>query len=448
MNNGLLIFALALLPSSFAAAQTLPLTLDAALGYAFEHREEVRSKRKQQDLARLRVEEKRAAFLPRLSFASTLQRTENYNNFSGFAIEAEINQMPIQVAIARNIPRYQQNTSIVLSYDLYDSGMSHFQLNEAEAIAHAAEASTREEMRKIALELAEAYTTVARLQVEQIGAQRALDLASESERISHTSHLRGQIAYIGWQSVLLAREEKAAALKETGHRLEEAWLHYTRALGATDSLHAGARGELATSLDVAALKSLGRLGALPPQLDKLRFEAQASAARGRAGDAAEATKVELFAQYALVGRDPSKLGGALGDMRRDYAAIGVKLSVDLFDAGKRPRRGQRLLENEIAQLELARQTRLSASAHDESVRQLRQKEIRAEIAGERERLARKKMEIEHLRWRKGEASALQYREAASARGEAADQLRLAQLEHGLAAFKLALFPRAELPASD
>lgn len=447
MNKVLLFFALALL-SSFATAQTLPLTLDAALSYAFEHREEVRSKRKQQELARLRVDEKRAAFLPRLNLASTLQRSKNYDNFSGFTIEGEINQVPIQVAIERDIPRYQQNTSIILSYDLYDSGMSRWQLSEAEAAARAAEASTREEMRNIALELGETYTAVAKLQIEQISAQRALDLASENEKISRTSHLRGQTAYISWQSALLARDEKAAALKEAGHRLEEAWLRYTRALGAPDSLHAGARGQLATSFDVATLNGLAPLGALPPQLDKLRYEAQASAARGRAGDAAEAAKVELFAQYAFVGRDASRLAGALGDTQRDYAAVGLKLSVDLFDAGKRPRRAQRLLENEIAQLELARQTRLSASTHEESLRQLRQTEIRAEIASERERLAQKKMEIEHLRWRKGEASALHYREASEARGQAADQLRVAELERGLAAFKLALFPRAELPASE
>lgn len=447
MNKVLLTFVFALL-SSFATAQTLPLTLDAALGYAFEHREEVRSKRKQHELARLRVDEKRGAFLPRLNLASTLQRSKTYDNFSGFTIEGEINQVPIQVAIERDIPRYQQNTSIILSYDLYDSGLSRWQLTEAEATARAAEASTREEMRNIALELAEAYTAVAKLQIEQVGAQGALDLANESEKISRASHLRGQTAYINWQSALLAREEKAAALKEVGHRLEEAWLRYARALGAPDALHADARAELATSFDVAALKSLASLGALPPQLDKLRFEAQASAARGRAGNAGEAAKVAFFAQYAFVGRDASRLTGVLGDTQRDYAAVGVKLSVDLFDAGRRPRRGQRLLENEIAQLELARQTRLSTSTHEEVVRQLRQREIRSEIAGERERLAQKKMEIEHLRWRKGHASASQYREASEARRQAADQLRVAELERALAAFKLALSPRAELPASE
>lgn len=428
-----------------AAAGSLPDTLDEALAYALEHREEVRIKRKFQDLAQFRVEEKRAAFLPRLDLASTVQRSKYFDTFSGVTIEGELNQLPIRVAIERDLPRYQQNTSVILSYDLYDSGFNRWQLNEAEARARAAAASTREAMRSVALELAQAYVNVAKLQIEHSGAARALELQTAVEKISRTSYAAGQSARIDMESAVLARREKAAELEQVSHRLEEAWTRYASTLGAVRP--AGARcGPRLKPFEPVSIKSLHAIAAPAPELDRLHSEAQAIAARARASAASESARVELFAQYAFVGRDDSRLGSALGDFQSDYAAVGVKLRANLFDAGKRPRRQQRLIENEIAQLELARQSRVLNSAHAENSQQLQQAEARYEIAEEREQLARAKVEIEQVRWRSGEASALRFSEATNARDAAQDQLRLREFDRALAALKWALFPLVAEPA--
>lgn len=166
---------------------------------------------------------------------------------------------------------------------------------------------------------------------------------------------------------------------------------------------------------------------------------QASQSRIQAARAAYKPKVELYAQYGVIGRDGSNPISVWSSQKSDYTAIGLRLNLNLFDGFKTDAGVQQArAEAELAQLR-GEQTHVALTdATRDKVLRLETARSNLTLVQRRSELARMKENIAKTRWQSGQGSQLEYQQAQVESQDADDNALLSRIDITQARLELML----------
>lgn len=419
-------------------AGNLPLTLESAINTALKNRPEMHMEKIQMEISQSKINHAHGAFKPSLDLSSTAQRIKLYDDFTGVAITGQIGEENVNLALAKTSPRYQVSSGLDLEYNLYSGGLNSAKLREAEAHDVAARAQQALTRRAIILEVARAYWELRKSQIHLQVATRKADYSRAARHLADTQGAAGRISKIAQQGAALEADEKQILAGQEKLKLKDAARKYHVAVGMdlSDTYQAH---ELPTLADESDAYEFFENQILHPQLQKAEAQHEAAAARVEAARAARRPKVDLFAHYGFVGRDETRIASSLREQDRDYAAVGVRLSLNLFD-GRRTQENiaQALAETELAKLQrrvsekelsaLSREKALSFALIEEEIKLTEQKYL----------LQAAKEKIAKVQWQAGLVSELEYREALLTLEEIQDKLKSLKIDRALARLDVTL----------
>lgn len=422
------------------AAETFPLTLAEAVNTALHNRTEMHIEKAQLDISQAKINQAQAVFRPSLDLAGSAQRIKLYDDFTGVGITGQVGEENVSLALAKTSPRYQVSTGLDLTYNLYAGGADSAKLREAIANDSAARAQQALTRRKVIFETARAYWAVSKAQINLQTASRKVDYSRAAQHSADIQRAAGRISQIAHQNTLLEVYEKQTLANQEKLKLADALQKYRVALGleVRDTLEPH---DLPALADDSSAYEFLESQLLHPQLQKGQAQSEAALARVETARAARRPKIDIFAHYGFIGRDDTHLVSSLRGQERDYAAIGVRLSLNLFD-GYRTQENivQALAETELAKLQhRLSETELLALSREKA---LTLTLVEDEIALMEQKLAlqQAKEKIGKTQWRAGLASELEYREALLAVQETEDRLKILKIDRALARLDATLNP--------
>ena len=421
------------------ATQELPLTLQEAVSQALAKRTEMRMEKAQLDIAQSKIQQARSAFLPTLDLSSVTQRATLYDTFSGVAITGQIGGQDVALALTKTSPPYQVSNRLELGYTLYSGGRDTAYLAETLRSQDAARAQQKITERKVILQTAQAYWALRKAQVYTQSAARAEQFARVGDALAQTQLQAGRISALERQTAALKVLEKETAAIQAKNQLVEEVRKYRSALGfrgnETDDTDAippltDEPEQTYDFIDSAADQ---------PELLKTQAETQASQARIQAARAAYKPKVELYAQYGVIGRDGSDPVSVWSSQKSDYAAIGLRLNLNLFDGFKSAAGVQQArAEAELAQLRGDQMHVALTDATRDKVLRLETARSTLTLAQKQWELARMKENIAKTRWQSGQGPEFEYQQAQIESRDADDKVLLSRIDITLARLELML----------
>ncbi len=413
-------------------AGNLPLTLEGAINTALQNRPEMHMENIQLQISQSKINHAHGAFKPSLDLSSTAQRIKLYDDFTSVAITGQIGEENVDLALAKASPRYQVSSGLDLEYNLYSGGLNSAKLREAEAqdaAAHAQHGLTR---RAIILEVARAYWELRKSQIRLQVASRKADYARAARHLADTQSTAGRISKIEHQSIALESDEKQILTGQEKLKLADAVRKYRLAVG-MDLPDTYQPHELPTLADDSEAYEFFENQILHPQLQKAEAQLEAAVARVEAARATRRPKVDLFAHYGFVGRNDTRLASSLREQDRDYAALGIRLSLNLFDGSRTQENiAQALAEAELAKLQRrVSENELTASSREKTLN-LALIEDEIKLMEQKRLLQTAKEKVAKVQLQGGLISEMEYREVLLTLEEIQDKLKSLKIDRALA----------------
>ena len=427
-----------------AAAQevlTVPVHLSQAVDLAIECRPELRLALEKQNIAQSKVREARGNFLPTLDLRGTSDYIENYDTFTGIDISAQIAGQNVLVNVQKEVPAYELNGGLDLSYNLYAGGRDSALLGEARNNLEAAAYQEAVMLRKIRLEVANAYWGLKKVQAQYLMARRALEVVRLEMKVAQTEHRVARRSDVAYNAVLLKGREKEVALRTADRKCLRAFSSYRHVLGLPEEEVLAASCEQLPALVDDSGGQAGGDGELSvhPEILRLKSDLQAVSERKKAAKAANLPKLDLFAKYAMIGRDSDAYLDSWGDGQSEYYMVGLKVTMNLFN-GLRTRERIRQAEGElrVKRLELKEKERALAQVRRDRETALETARDQLSLALARKKLALAQQKAAESELRSGRISQLEYRQKTADAENAADEAAIARIDVAVAANALSL----------
>ena len=427
-----------------AAAQeqtAVPVHLAQATALAVDGRPELRLEIERQNIARSKVREARGNFYPSLDLSGSSDYIKNYDTFTGINISARIAGQDVAVNIQKEVPAYELNGELDLVYNLYAGGRDKALLGEAVDNLVSAGHQQAVTLRKIRLQVADAYWGLKKAQTQFAMAGRALEFERLQIKVAQTEHHLARRSDLAYEESLLAGREKEVALQRADRDCLRAYSSYRDALVLPEELTAVTSCEQIPRLadDPDPSQCLEAPEEVHPEIQQLKSDILAAREREKAARAENAPKLDLFAKYALIGRDPDAYLDAWRDASSEYYMVGLKVSMNLFNGGKsRERIRQAEGERRVKRLELTEKERALVQARQERLAALQNARDALSLALARLDLERARERVAKTRLQSGRISELAYRQTATSAEDAADRVALARIDVAMAANAMAL----------
>lgn len=419
-------------------AGNLPLTLAGAINTALQNRPEMHMENIQLQISQSKINHAQGAFKPSLDLSSTAQRIKLYDDFTSVAITGQIGEENVDLALAKTSPRYQVSSGLDLEYNLYSGGLNSAKLREAEAQDAAAHAQLAITRRAIILEAAKAFLELRKSQIYLQAATRKADYSLAARRLADTQSTSGRISKFEYQTRVLEADEKIILVGQEKLKFDEALRKYRVALG-VDLHDAHHLDEFPSLGDDSDTYEFLEKQILHPKLRKVEAELEAAAARVEAARAARRPKVDLFAHYGIVGRNDTRFASSLREQDRDYAALGIRLSLNLFDGNRTQENiAQALAETELVKLQRQISEKSMTALFHEKTLSLALIADEIKLTEQKRLLHIAKEKIAKVQLQEGLISQMEYREVSLTLEEIQDKLRSLKIDQALAQLDVAL----------
>jgi outer membrane protein TolC len=176
-----------------------------------------------------------------------------------------------------------------------------------------------------------------------------------------------------------------------------------------------------------------------PEVLKLKSDLQAATEREKAVKAENLPKLDLFAKYALIGRDSDAYLDSWRDAQSEYYMVGLKVTMNLFNGLRTQERiRQTETEQRIKRLELMEKERALAQERRDRQTALETARDQLDLARARMKLERARQQVAAAGLHAGRISRLEYRQKSAAAEDAADEATIARIDVALAQNALAL----------
>jgi outer membrane protein TolC len=437
----LVVFTLPL--ATATAAQegfVVPVHLAEAVDLALRQRPEQQRVMEKENIARSKVREARGNFLPTLDLSTASDYIKNFDTFTGIDISAQIAGQQVSVNIEKEVPAYELNGALDLVYNLYAGGRDSALLGEALHNLDAAGNQQAITRRKIRLEVANAYWGLKKAQIQYLMAKRALEVVRLEVQVAQTERGVDRQSDIAYAAVLLKASEKQVALRTADRQCVRAFGSYLHVLGLPEDTATASCEQISELADEPGGQTvIDGEPAMHPEILQLKSDLQAATQRKKAVKAENLPKIDFFAKYALIGRDPNTYLDSWRDAQSEYYMVGLKVSMNLYNGGRsRERIRQAETEQRIKRFELMEKER--ALAQERKARQTALETARDQLG-----LALARMKLERARQRAaaaglqaGRISRLEYRQKTASAEDAADAATIDRIDMTVAQNALAL----------
>lgn len=311
---------------------TVPLSLAAATEMAIKARPELSLEIEKTKLAFSRVQQARGNFLPTLDFLASSSYIKSYDKFTGLDISARIEGQDISVTLDKNVPAYQLDDELSLGLNLYAGGRDRALLDEAVNNLQAARYQEVATIRKLRLEVTQAYWELKKAYLRYAMAKRALDIVRMETEVAATDHRVNRRSDVEYDAVVLTGLEKKVALQTMDRDCLRAFRHYLHVVGMENNDFPPTSEQIPLLIDEPGGETNSAVGmADHPDILRIGSEVQAVSQQVEAVKAENLPKLDFFARYSLIGRDSNSLWDAWGDSQSDTSIIGLKISINLFN---------------------------------------------------------------------------------------------------------------------
>jgi len=395
------------------AKRVVPLTLDEAVHLALQARPEMRIEKEKVKIARSKVKENRGNFLPSLDLNGSSTYTKNFDTFTGINISARIANQDVSVNITKEVPKYVLNGDVDLSYNLYAGGhdMALLRATKSELESQKHQQTVTEQ--NIHLEVINAYWNLKISKIRYLMAKRDLNVMHMEVKVARTKHQTSRLSDIDYESVLLKEKEKEMALRTSDRACLQAFQEYLH------TLDLPAEKEIVSSEQVPMLTDDPSVGddygnvEVHPEVLKILSDIKAKRELVKVARSEDLPKVDLFATYALIGRDTDSYLSSWSDLGREDYVAGVKISMNLFNGLKTQERIQQArAEVRVKQLQLLEKKRELEKSASIKKADIGTAKDRLDFAVEREQLLGAREKVAASKFGSGRISKLAYRQEA------------------------------------
>ncbi len=441
MNNlRYAIFAIVatLLPAanSFAAQQVrdIPLDLASATHLAMGLRPELRLEEEKRRIAQSKVREAKGNFLPTLDLSGSSSYIKNYDTFTGIQVSAQIAGQDVTADVEKDVEPYELNGRLALSYNLYGGGRDKALLGKAKGNLQAERYSRDIAAKKLRLEVANAYWGLKKAKLRYLMAKRDFEVAQLKMTVATTKHRLNRLSDAEYEAELLELREKEVALRTADRTCLQAFRQYLHVLGFTTGDHIASSAQVPALTDAPVTDdTIGHQASSHPELLKLESDIQAERQQKKVAQAANYPSVDFFADYDLVGRDPSSYSDSWTSLRSQDYMFGIKLTVNLYNGGRTQEQiRQAEAEVRVKQLQLKQKERQLAEEATAREAELATAKDNLAVAEARAKLKRSLFKIARRKFQSGRISKLAFRQQASATKNALDELTIARIDVVLA----------------
>jgi outer membrane protein TolC len=291
----------------------VPVHLEDATGVAVRNRPELRMELEREEIARSKVKESRGNFLPTLDLLGSSYYTRNFDTFTGINIQAQIAGQNISVNIEKVVPTYMLNAELNLCYNLYSGGRDSALLGEALSKLESAKYQESVTLRKVRLDVSNAYWGLKKAQIRYEMAKRALEVVRFEVKVAETEHRVGRISDVDFDAVLLKCREKEVALKIADRDCLRELGSYKHALGIPEDVPVPSSEKIpALADDPGNYVNSYEKTQVHPEILRLDSELQAASKREKAARSENYPQLDLFAKYSLIGRDSNSYPDSWG----------------------------------------------------------------------------------------------------------------------------------------
>jgi outer membrane protein TolC len=432
------ICSIMLLVSAAEAAGALrthiPVSLVEATDLAIKERPEFQLELEKGKIARSKVREAKGSFLPTLDFQASSYYINNYDTFAGVEIMARIYNQNVHVNVTKDVPPYQLDSELDFSYNLFAGGRDRALY--AEALNNLESERQREgsALRKIRLDVANAYWELKKARIQYVIARRESDVVRLEMKVAETKHQLHRISEVDYDAVVLKDREKEIAARTADRDCLRAFSSYLHALGIPEEHPPASSDQIPELLDnPGSDPSYVAESSSHPDIERLKSDLLAASERERAAKAENYPKVDFFAKYSTVGRNSDYYLDSWRDYHSDYFMIGLKVTFNLFNGFKTEERAnQANAEIRVKKLELEKKKRDLAEAEDARGKALDTANDQLSLAMERSRLEEAREKAARSQLQTGRLSELEYRQKAVEAENAADRVTMARIDVALA----------------
>lgn len=415
MNKVLLLWLL-MLPLAAQAVEPVPLKLDAAAERLLRQDLQIQSARLSVARAQAVLDEVQAAYLPKVELFSSLERNEDFDDFTGVNAGLTLpgTGQRFSVDVTRNTPLYNVETELSARYPLYTGGARPARVQAARDELRAVRAVLFQQQRDRLLELSERYWALVRAALEHQQAGQALQQAEFAVDIAERRLKLGRIAEVDLQEKRLESLQRRNEQTRSDIERQAAWQDYLSSLQlGSDQPYALDITELQQRLQNFDAHTVLRdyWNEDIPEIDEAGARLAASRAKVDISRADRLPQVDLVLSYNGTGRDDQSPKTALEDFAQSELIAAVELNWVLFDGGRSPRTRQARLDARIAALELQQQRQTFTAEQQGIIRDLRLLKADVELAGAELDLQQQRLEISRGRLERGEILDLDFRQA-------------------------------------
>ena len=418
----------------------VPVHLADAADMAVKSRPELRMELEREDIARSKVKEARGNFLPTLDLLASSYYVRNFDTFTGIDISAQIAGQNVSVNIEKDVPRYQMNAELNLCYNLYAGGRDKALLGEALSNLESAHYQEGVTLRKIRLDVANAYWELKKVQIRYEIAKRALEVVRLETKVAETEHQAGRASDVEYATVQLKSREKEMALKAADRDCLRAYGSFRHVIGMHEDGMATSSEQIPVLLDEPSDENEGIGGQVDhPEILRLKSEIKAAREREKAAHSENYPKIDVFAKYSLIGRDSNAYFNSWGDTRSDNYMVGLKLTANLFNGFRTTEQiRQADTESRVKQLQLIQKEMELTEAKHVRKSDLETANDGLFLAMERKKLEETREKVARAQLQSGRISELEYRQMVADAEEAVDRVELARIEVAMASNALKL----------
>ncbi len=413
----------------------LPVSLAEAIDMSIKARPDLPLEREKENLALSKVKQAQGNFLPTLDFLASNSYVKNYDTFTEIDISARVADQDISVTIDKNIPHFQLNDELRLDLNLYAGGRDQALLGEALDNLESARYQEEATLRKVRLEVANAYWGLKKAHIRYAIAKRGLEVARMERQVAETERQVNRKSDVEYDVVILKAREKEVALKIMDRNCLRALSHYLHVVGMEQEKGMVPSSELIPRLIDDPDIGLDSVESLPDHPDIMRqnHEVQAAFERQEVAQSENSPKIDLFAKHSFIGRDSSSLWDAWGDTQAENSMIGVKLSMNIFNGFRTEEKiSQAETEVRIKRLQLVQKKRAIVEAEQVRKTALLTASDELSLAIERKILEAAREKAARAELQSGRISQLEYRKKVANLENADDEVLMAGIDVALA----------------
>lgn len=429
------LFVLSAVSNALAQDQlSVPVRLAEATQMAMNQRPEIRIESEKEVIAQSKVQEQKGSFLPTIDLQGSTAYTNNYDEFTGVEVILQVDDQQIPLTASNEVPNYELSGQLEFNYNLYAGGRDKALLDEAVSNLDSTRHQKTLAKRKIELEVANAYWELKKAQVAHAIAKRNHEAVELAVSVAQTKLKVHRISDMEYEAVLLKKSEDMVALQKAQRDRLNALREYLHILNIPHDDADLASYQIPDLVDNPGIEAnSGKEPAVHPDILKIRSDLEAAAEKVKVERAGYYPVIDLFAEYAVIGRDDDALLDAWKDSEKAYYKFGLELRMNFFE-GKRTMariaqakarvRKQRLelelKEKELDRIQKVKQTELD-TANDELL-----------LAIARKKLEDARLKTAETQFRAHKISKLDYQQKVVDANNAANQVMIAQIDVALA----------------